>query len=100
MPELLLIFFLKLDLKNSIILLLSSLELSHSIPAYTSSVFSLKTIRSTFSGFLTGDGTPLIHFIGLTHAYKSKTCLRVTFKLLIPPPTGVVNGPLIATLYS
>ena len=52
---------------------------------------------STFSGFLTGLGTPSNQTTGLTHAKRSNFCLNVTLRLLKPPPTGVVNGPLRAT---
>ncbi len=33
---------------------------------------------------------------GRTQTYRSSTCRSVTFRLRMPPPTGVVNGPLIA----
>ena len=55
---------------------------------------------STKEGSFTGEGTPLNQVTGLTQAYKSSTCLKVTFKERIPPPTGVVNGPLMAIKYS
>src|SRR6202007_3449288 len=45
----------------------------------------------------TGDGTPAKYFTGRTHAYKSRICRNATFNDRIPPPTGVVRGPLIAT---
>jgi hypothetical protein len=51
-------------------------------------------------GFFTGEGVPSNHFTGLTHANKSNFCLRATLRDVIPPPTGVVNGPLIPTKYS
>ncbi len=40
----------------------------HSMPAYTSSVFSRKITMSTFSGSLTGEGTPLNQRTGRTQA--------------------------------
>ncbi len=43
---------------------------------------------------------PFIYLTGLTQAYRSRICLSATFRLRIPPPTGVVRGPLIATVYS
>ena len=55
---------------------------------------------STFPGFFTGLGTPLNHLTGLKQTYKSNNCLSETFKDRIPPPTGVVKGPLIPTPYS
>ncbi len=73
---------------------------SHSIPAYISSVFSLKTTILTFSGSFNGEETPLNHSTGLRHTNKSSSCLKATFKDLIPPPTGVVNGPFIPIKYS
>jgi hypothetical protein len=30
------------------------------------------------------------------HTYKVNNCRKLTFRLRIPPPTGVVSGPLIA----
>ena len=54
-------------------------------------------VISTKLGFFTGEGTPLYHFTGRTQAYRSKICLIATLSDLNPPPTGVVNGPLIAT---
>ena len=73
---------------------------SNSTPAYISSEFSLKITISTCDGFLTGLGTPEKYLIGLKQTYKSRICLNETFSDLIPPPTGVVNGPLILTTYS
>ena len=55
---------------------------------------------SVSCGLLTGEGTPSKYLIGLRHTYKSRICLRETFKDLIPPPMGVVNGPFILTTYS
>ena len=62
-----------------------------------SSVFSLKITISTSPGFLTGLGTPSNQTTGRTHAKRSNFCLNVTLRLLKPPPTGVVKGPLSAT---
>ena len=62
-----------------------------------SSVFSLKITISINSGCFTGDGTPLNQRTGRRHTYKSKICLSATFNERIPPPIGVVKGPLIAT---
>ena len=50
---------------------------------------------SVFSGLTTGLGTPSKYLIGLWQTYKSSSCLKETFKDLIPPPTGVVKGPFI-----
>ena len=55
---------------------------------------------STLCGSFTGDGTPGIHLTGRMHEYRSSTWRSVTFSDLMPPPTGVVSGPLIATLNS
>ena len=54
-------------------------------------------IISTFSGALTGEGVPSYQRTGLTHANKSNFCLSATLRERIPPPTGVVRGPLIET---
>ena len=83
--------------RKSINFLTPSVPASHSIPAYTSSLFSLKIIISTSCGALTGDGVPSYHRTGLTQAKRSNFCLSATLSDLIPPPTGVVNGPLIET---
>ena len=48
-------------------------------------------------GSLTGDGTLLNQRTGLKQTYKSNCCRSATLIDLIPPPTGVVNGPFIAT---
>ena len=65
-----------------------------------SSEFSLKIIISVSCGLFTGDGTPSKYLIGLKHTYKSKICLNETLRDLMPPPIGVVKGPLILTTYS
>src|SRR5258708_6251233 len=65
-----------------------------------SSVFSRKITISTFSGCFTGDGTPLKYCTGRRQTYKSSICRKATFNERIPPPTGVVNGPLMPTRYS
>ena len=52
---------------------------------------------STSPGDLTGEGVPSYQRTGLTHANKSNFCLSATFSERIPPPTGVVRGPLIET---
>ena len=52
---------------------------------------------STSCGALTGEGVPSYHLTGLTQANKSNFCRRATLSERIPPPTGVVNGPLIET---
>ena len=51
-------------------------------------------------GLLTGEGTPSKYLIGLRHTYKSRICLSDTFNDLMPPPIGVVSGPLMLTTYS
>ena len=57
--------------KNCITFPTSGVPASHSIPAYTSSLFSLKMIMSTAPGSLTGLGVPSYHLTGLTQANKS-----------------------------
>ena len=52
---------------------------------------------SVFSGCLTGLGTPVNQRTGRRHTYKSSSCRSATFKLRMPPPTGVVSGPLMDT---
>ncbi len=72
--------------------------LAHSMPAYTSSVFSRKMTTFISSGWVTGAGVPAKYRTGRMQAYRSSTWRSVTFRLRIPPPTGVVSGPLMATL--
>ena len=62
-----------------------------------SSVFSRKIAISTFSGVLTGEGTPLNQRTGRKHTYRSSSCRKATLSERMPPPTGVVSGPLIDT---
>ena len=52
---------------------------------------------STFSGVLTGEGTPLNQRTGRRQTYKSNSWRRATLSERMPPPTGVVSGPLIDT---
>src|SRR5438094_2409865 len=54
----------------------------------------------TFSGCLTGEGTPLKYCTGRKQTKRSSSCRSATLSERIPPPTGVVNGPLIPTRYS
>ena len=76
----------------------TSLEFaSHSIPAYMSSVFSLKIIISVVSDCFKGVVVPGKYLMGLMHANKSISCLIATLSDLNPLPTGVVKGPLIET---
>ena len=49
------------------------------------------------SGLFTGLGTPVNQRTGRWQTYKSNSCRSATFKLRMPPPTGVVSGPLIDT---
>ena len=55
---------------------------------------------STFSGCRTGDGTPLNQRTGRRHTYRSRSCRSATLSDRMPPPTGVVSGPLVPTRYS
>src|SRR6266849_1820928 len=65
-----------------------------------SSVFSRKITMSTFSGCLTGEGTPLKYCTGRRQTKRSRSCRSATLSERIPPPTGVVSGPLMPTRYS
>ena len=53
----------------------------------------------TFSGRFTGLGTPLNQRTGRRQTKRSSICRRATFSERIPPPTGVVSGPLMPTRY-
>jgi len=57
-------------------------------------------VMLTFSGCHIGEGTPSKYFTGRRQTYKSNSCRKATFKLRIPPPTGVVSGPFILSMYS
>src|SRR5688572_7334700 len=65
-----------------------------------SSEFSRKMTMSVFSGSFTGEGTPLNQRTGRRHTYRSSSWRSATLIERIPPPTGVVRGPLIETTYS
>ena len=65
-----------------------------------SSVFSRKITMSTFSGRFTGDGTPGNQRTGRRQTYRSRIWRRATLRLRMPPPTGVVSGPLMPIRYS
>src|SRR5690606_35176801 len=65
-----------------------------------SSVFSRKITESVLWGSFTGEGTPLNQRTGRTQAYRSSSWRSATLRERIPPPTGVVSGPLIPTRYS
>ena len=54
---------------------------------------------STFSGCFTGDGTPVNQRTGRRQTYRSSICRSATFSERMPPPTGVVSGPLMPTRY-
>src|SRR6266478_7579469 len=65
-----------------------------------SSVFSRKITMSIFSGCFTGDGTPRYQRTGRRQTKRSSIWRSATFSDRMPPPTGVVNGPLMPTRYS
>ncbi len=52
---------------------------------------------STLPGSRTGLGTPLNQRTGRRHTYKSSICRSATLSERMPPPTGVVSGPLMLT---
>src|SRR5690606_6646404 len=54
---------------------------------------------SVLCGSFTGEGTPLNQRTGRTQAYRSNSWRNATLRDRIPPPTGVVSGPLIPTRY-
>ena len=56
-----------------------------------------KAVEMMYEGDLTVEGVPSYQRTGLTHANKSSFCLSATLSERIPPPTGVVKGPLIET---
>ena len=60
-----------------------------------SSVFSRKITMSTCSGCFTGDGTPANQRTGRRHTYRSRIWRSATLSERMPPPTGVVSGPLM-----
>ena len=68
---------------------------SNSTPAYRSSEFSRTMVRSTSSYRPPAPGSETT---GRRHTYKSSVLRSATFTLRKPVPTGVVHGPLMATL--
>src|SRR5512133_2398347 len=52
---------------------------------------------STYSGCFTGEGTPLYQRTGRWQTYRSNILRSATFRERIPPPIGVVSGPLMPT---
>ncbi len=65
-----------------------------------SSVFSRKITMSTLSGRFTGEGTPLNQRTGRKQTYRSRSWRSATFRERMPPPIGVVSGPLMPMMYS
>ena len=62
-----------------------------------SSVFSRKITMLTSPGCFTGEGTPSNQRTGRRHTYRSSICRSATLSERMPPPTGVVSGPLMLT---
>jgi hypothetical protein len=62
-----------------------------------SSEFSRKITMSVFSGSFTGLGTPLKYCTGRRQTYRSSSWRSATLSERMPPPTGVVSGPLMET---
>lgn len=52
---------------------------------------------STSPGWRTGEGTPRSQRTGRRQTYRSNSWRSATFRLRMPPPTGVVSGPLMPT---
>ena len=65
-----------------------------------SSVFSRKMTMSVPDGSFSGLGTPRNQRTGRRQTKRSSSCRSATLSERMPPPTGVVIGPLIATAYS
>ncbi len=55
---------------------------------------------STFSGCRTGEGTPRYQRTGRRHTNRSSIWRSATLSERMPPPIGVVSGPLMDTRYS
>src|SRR3989304_4476780 len=79
--------------RKSITLRASGLPAPHSMPEYTSSVFSRKITMSTFSGCFTGEGAPLNSRTGRGQTYRSSSWRRVTLRLRNPSPRGALPAP-------
>jgi hypothetical protein len=62
-----------------------------------SSEFSRKITMFVLCGSFTGEGTPSKYWMGRRQTYKSSSWRRATFSERMPPPTGVVRGPLMET---
>ncbi len=54
----------------------------------------------TFSGSFTGLGTLVRYRTGRRQTKRSRISRNATFSDRMPPPTGVVSGPLMPTRYS
>ena len=49
------------------------------------------------TALMQASGTPRNHRTGRRQTYRSRICRRATLSERIPPPTGVVSGPLMPT---
>ena len=58
-----------------------------------------KYLLNSFVVAFSGEGTPWNQRTGRRQTYKSRICRKATLSDRMPPPTGVVRGPLIPIRY-